>query len=130
MSGLWKAMGQMNKKVAKRSPRAPKGRAKKPAKIEIAPGVEIDDPFSPEFREQFPWTAGEMHDSYTSIESLLFSWFEKEGLDLGRGAVMDLAVRVSVCIEPFRSFYRAIEGWDGYDVKKCRQKAKLAEEKL
>jgi hypothetical protein len=120
-------------KTSKKRPRASKKAGKRPeapSMIEVSPGFKIPDPHSSEFREGFPWTAGEICDSYTSIEAMLFSWFEKEGIDPARGAVMDLAVRVSTCIEPFRSFFRASQGWDGYDLKECLRKAKLAEEKL
>lgn len=105
-----------------KSPRAPKKKSKSKAD-------QTDPPVDP-FSEEFPWADSEMCDAYTSIEAKLFAWFEKEGLDLGRGAVLDLAVRMSACIEPFRSFYRATQGWDGYDLERCRQKAKLAEETL
>jgi hypothetical protein len=117
----------VTKKTTKKSPRAPKP---EPAKVQIGPGAFMEDPYSPEFREEYPWTAGEMCDSYTSVEAMLFAWFEREGFDMSRGAVVDLAVRMSACISPFRSFYRATEGWEGYDLETCRQKAKLAEEKL
>lgn len=58
---------------------------------------DITDPPVDEFSEEFPWADSETCDAYTSIEAKLFSWFEKEGLDLGRGAVLDLAVRMSAC---------------------------------
>lgn len=127
----------------KKSPRATKKKAKSrpdkaPAKkverFVIGPPDYMDgaplqpDPHSEEFREEFPWTVGLACDAYTSIEAKIYAWFEKEGLDLGRGAMLDLAVRMSTCIEPFRSFYRASRGWEGYDLEQCRKKAEMAEE--
>lgn len=74
-----------------------------------------------------------MDDAYTSVESMLYEWFADRDLcpgKLGRGDLADLAVKVSRCIEPFRSFFRATEGWDGYDLEEQRARARKAEKKL
>lgn len=68
--------------------------------------------------------------AYTSVEAMLYEWFEKEGLypgKLGRGDIQDLAERVSDRIRPFRNFFRASEGYQGYDLEKSRSEAREAE---
>lgn len=69
--------------------------------------------------------------AYTSIESLLYLWFEDRGLypgKLGRGDIQDLAEKVSDKIRPYRSFFRATEKWDSYDLEETRNEAREAEE--
>lgn len=75
--------------------------------------------------------AEKLEDSYTSVEAMLYQWFEERNLypgELGRGDVQDLAVRVSSQIAPFRNFFRAHQGWDGYgDLEQYRKAAEKAE---
>ena len=71
--------------------------------------------------------------AYTSVEKMLYKWFDSRGLypdKLGHRDVQDLAERVSEMIGPFRDFFRASQGWDGYDLNKTRIKADQTEKKL
>lgn len=86
-----------------------------------------------EFRiPHHPGEAGEMDDAYTSVECMLTSWLHYRELydEVGRGGMTDLAVRVTRMIEPFRSFFRAHEKWDGYDFKQQLERARQAEKTL
>lgn len=70
--------------------------------------------------------------AYTSVEAMLYTWFEEKGLypdKLGRGEIQDLAEKVSDEIMPYRNFYRAYEGHEGYDLTKSLAKAREAEKK-
>jgi len=82
--------------------------------------------------------------AYTSVEAEIYSWaadidehLERLGAErrlfpgfLGRGDVVDLAERFSKMLEPYRNFFRAYEGHEGYDLDECLKEARKAEKEL
>jgi hypothetical protein len=72
----------------------------------------------------------EVNDSYTSVEAMLFEWFRTQDIPVGRGQVLDLAVKASNMIRPFRDYYRACAGHCGYDIRTCTARAEKAEKEL
>jgi len=74
--------------------------------------------------------ASDPMDAYTSVEAALFAWFTERGLYPGRleqGDILDLAVKMSAMVAPFRDFYRAHAGYDGYDLETTQRLAEEAE---
>lgn len=71
--------------------------------------------------------------AYDSVEEVLYRWFMDHDLypgQLGVGDVQDLAEKVSGMMRPYRDFYRAHAGHDGYDIKKTFEEAKKHEDSL